>query len=169
MGNATLTTVADTTARKSPSDTTARVNQAPRVSARARGSPTVSHSDPLAKRTTISLKDLHAHPLVSLPRGTGMRTCIDEACAAAGLQPRIAFEASDPSVLAQLASRGLGVAILPQAAADAHPAELHAIAITRPQMRARLALAWRAQGPISPAARALITHARGTLTDPTAG
>ncbi|KOG56010.1 LysR family transcriptional regulator, partial [Streptomyces varsoviensis] len=38
--------------------------------------------------------------LISLPRGTGLRTCLDEACAAAGFAPRIAFEAGDPNVLA---------------------------------------------------------------------
>jgi DNA-binding transcriptional LysR family regulator len=56
------------------------------------------------------------------------------------------------------------VAIVTEPAARAHRGQLHALAITRPQMRGRLALAWRAEGPTSPAARRFISHARATLT-----
>jgi DNA-binding transcriptional LysR family regulator len=72
----------------------------------------------------------------------------------------IAFEASSPPLLAQLAARGLGVAILARSVIDGDPSGLHAVAISRPPMRGRLALAWRKQGSISPAARALVDHAR---------
>jgi DNA-binding transcriptional LysR family regulator len=128
----------------------------------------VSHTDALAVRATITLDAIRERALISLPRGTGLRSCLDNACATAGFQPRIAFEASDPNVVAQLAARGLGVAILPESVANAHPAELHALAVTRPRLRGRIELAWRAEGPISPAARALISHARSTLADPSA-
>jgi DNA-binding transcriptional LysR family regulator len=123
----------------------------------------VSHSDALATQATITLAALRDRALISLPRGTGMRSLLDDACARVGVRPRIAFEASDPQVLAQLASRGLGVAILPRSIANARPAQLHAIAVIRPRLRGRLALAWRAQGLTSPAARALISHARSDL------
>jgi DNA-binding transcriptional LysR family regulator len=126
----------------------------------------VSHRDPLAQRETITLRALGHRKLISLPVGTGMRTCLDDACTAAGLRPHIAFEASDPVTLAQLASRGLGVAILPKAFAETQPIPLHAIRIIQPPLRSRLELAWRADGPISPAARALITHARKALAAP---
>lgn len=123
----------------------------------------IRRGDPLAARTTVTLKALQERPLISLPRGTGLRSCLDEACAASGLQPRIAFEASSPDVLAQLAARGLGVAILPKSVACAHQSELHVTAITQPRLRGQVALAWRAEGPISPAARALIGHARARI------
>jgi DNA-binding transcriptional LysR family regulator len=123
----------------------------------------VGHGDPLARRKTITLRALGQRKLISLPLGTGMRNCLDEACTAAGLRPHIAFEASDPVTLAQLASRGLGVAILPKAFAETQHLPLHAISIIGPPLRSRLELAWRADGPISPAARALITHARNAL------
>lgn len=128
----------------------------------------VSHRDPLAARKTITLDALRDRALISLPRGTGLRFCLDDACATAGFPPRIAFEASDPRVLAHLAARGLGVAILPESVANAHAAELHALTFTRPRIRGRLALAWRAKGPTSPAARALISHARTALAGPPA-
>jgi DNA-binding transcriptional LysR family regulator len=72
----------------------------------------------------------------------------------------VAFEASDPSVLAQLAARGLGVAILPEpAAVDG----LHTLPLG---LRGQIALAWRAGGvggDLSPAGRAFMEHARGSV------
>ena len=119
--------------------------------------------DPLAAQTSVSLELLRNRALISLPRGTGLRTAIDDACAAVGFKPRIAFEASSPMTLVHLATRGLGVAILPESVANAHPPELHVIAITHPQLRARIELAWRAEGLRSPAARALAGYAREML------
>jgi len=118
----------------------------------------VSHGDRLATRAEITVDDLRELALSSLPRGTGLRATIDDACAAAGFHPHVAFEASDPNVLARFAARGFGVAILPESIAHAYPAALHAIAITSPRLRARLELAWKADGPASPAARALVAH-----------
>ncbi len=128
----------------------------------------VSHNDPLAARTTITLAALQERALISLPRGTGLRSCLDDACTAAGVHPHIAFEASNPDVLARLAAQGLGVAILPASIASAHPTELHAITVTHPRLCGSIDLAWRADGPISLAARALIGHARHMLADPSA-
>lgn len=126
----------------------------------------VSHGDVLARRKTVTLDAIGDRALISLPRGTGLRSCIDDAFSSAGFQPHIAFEASDPHVLAQLAGRGLGVAILPEPVARAHPSELHALALTRPRLRGRIALAWRAEEPTSPAAQAFISHARSALSTP---
>ncbi|GAA1898433.1 LysR substrate-binding domain-containing protein [Streptantibioticus ferralitis] len=126
----------------------------------------VSHGHTLDGRRTITLSGLRDLPLISLPRGTGLRSRVDDACAAAGFPPRVAFEASDPRVLVQLAARGLGVAVLPASLAAAHRTELHAVRITHPRLRGRIALAWRAEGPIGPAGRALIGHARTALRTP---
>jgi DNA-binding transcriptional LysR family regulator len=122
----------------------------------------VALDDPLAGVSEITIAELCERALISLPVGTGMRACLDEACAAGGARPRIAFEAGDPGVLAQLAARGLGVAILPASAVAARPGRLHGIAV-RPGLRSRVELAWRADGPTSPAARAMVTHARAVL------
>ena len=43
---------------------------------------------------------------------------------------------------------------------------VHVITISDPPMRGRLALTWRADAPVSPAARALITHARAEFGEP---
>jgi DNA-binding transcriptional LysR family regulator len=94
-----------------------------------------------------------------------LRAVLDQAFAEAGLQPRVAFEASDPYVLAQLAGQRLGVAIVTEPVARAYHGQLPALAITEPSLLARQAIAWRVEGPISPAARAFISYARATITD----
>jgi DNA-binding transcriptional LysR family regulator len=114
--------------------------------------------DPWAGRTSIRLAQLVERQLIALPRGTGIRAQLERACTTAGLTPRVAFEASTPVALAELAERGLGVAILPRSVSRTHPG-LAAIAIT-PELRGRLVFAWRSSGPMSPAARVLVEMAR---------
>lgn len=124
----------------------------------------VAHDDPLAQRDAIALAELRERRLISLPRGSGLRTAFDAGCAAAGFTPQIAFEASGTDALVQLAARGLGVAILPRVVAVAQAQRLHAIALEDPPLRARMDLAWRASGAGSPAAQALIALARAQTT-----
>jgi DNA-binding transcriptional LysR family regulator len=112
----------------------------------------------LAGRDEVEIPD--GLPLMALPKGTGLRTALDAAFARVGLTPRIAFEAADPNVLVQLAMRGLGVAIVPESLARYHQAELAVVGLRGPGLRGMLALAWRTEGPLSPAARALIAFAR---------
>ncbi len=118
----------------------------------------VAADDPWRRRSSVSLKVLATRPLIALPVGTGIRRRLDEACAAAHVPLRVAFEASTPLELADLAERGLGPAIVPQSVARTRPA-LHRISIV-PELRGRLVLAWRAAAPISPAAAALVDLAR---------
>ena len=121
----------------------------------------VCPSDKLATRKSIRLFDLADRPLIALPVGAGIRHQFDAACAQAGITPRIAFEASTPLSLADLAERGLGVAIVPASVSRGRDG-LHALAIV-PQLRGRLVLAWRSGGPMSPAARVLVDKARRLL------
>ncbi|WP_371482453.1 LysR family transcriptional regulator [Kitasatospora sp. NBC_00315] len=123
----------------------------------------VAHDHELAVHRVVSIDTLRGRPLISLPRGTGLRARLDEACAAAGFTPQIAFEASDPGQLAELAAHGLGAAILPGVFAAARSEQLKSIGIDRPALRGRLVLAWRADGVGSPAGRALVARARAAV------
>ena len=115
----------------------------------------------LARRRQLSLRELCEHPLISLPVGTGLRSRLDNACAAAGLRPRVAFEATSPLELAELARHGLGVAILPRSMARTS-AVLHALRLP-PDLRGRLVWAWR-RDVTSPAARLLCERACRMVT-----
>jgi DNA-binding transcriptional LysR family regulator len=121
----------------------------------------VCTADPWRERRTIALADLGDRAVIALPPGAGIRHQFDRACADAGVEVRVAFEASTPQALADLAEKGLGVAILPESVAAGRDG-LHALPIT-PQLRGRLAFAWRSVGPMSPAARVLVDMARDLL------
>jgi DNA-binding transcriptional LysR family regulator len=116
----------------------------------------VEHRHALASRTSTSLRALVDHDLICLPRGSGIRAGLDEGCAAARLQARVALEASNPEVVADLAARGLGVAVLPETYARTRD-DLHLVRLGRPTLRACVGVAWRANGRLSRAATALIT------------
>ena len=114
---------------------------------------------------SVSLASVAELAVITLPVGTGLRACVDAGYAAVGLRPRVAFEASDPRMLARLAARGLGLAFLPASVAAAYGDGLRVLTISEPGMRGRLGLAWCTEGPVGPAARALIAHARAALPD----
>jgi DNA-binding transcriptional LysR family regulator len=113
---------------------------------------------PLAGQPRTALAEVTAYPVVSLPVGTGVRAVFDQGCAAAGLRPDIALEASAPGAVADLAARGLGVAILSASMAAAHADRLAAVPIEGIAQPAVLALIWPAEP--SPALRALLPHCR---------
>jgi DNA-binding transcriptional LysR family regulator len=108
--------------------------------------------------SSLTLDDLTRLPLICMPAGTGIRAAFDQACAARGLTAAVALEASAASVLADLAGRGLGVAILSESMAVAAGDRLRAVPIDDCDTPALLALIWR---PSPPAAVAeLVRHCR---------
>lgn len=152
------------TAEEPPPDVSVHVVvDEPLVAAVAPDDPALTHTG----RTSIPLTELRERPLISLPRGTGLRGVLDRACAEAGFQPRISFEAAAPLFLAQLAARGLGVAVVPALPVGAASAlGLRTLEITGPRLRGRVALAWRTDGPSSPAAAAFLGLLRTSLSAP---
>jgi DNA-binding transcriptional LysR family regulator len=125
----------------------------------------VGPDDPLARAGHLDLAELGRRAVISLPPGTGVRALLDEACAAAGIRPRIALVASNLGIVAALAARGLGLAIVPASVAASGPAGLCTLPIDGPELRGRIALAWRSDGPMSPTARALVRDARALVRD----
>jgi DNA-binding transcriptional LysR family regulator len=113
---------------------------------------------PLAGQRRITLRDLDAYPIVCMPTGTGLRTVFDQACAAQNLQPLIALQASAADAIADLAARGLGVAILSDSMATHYRDRLTAMTIDDVDTPAGLALVWKSTR--SPAVRELVRHSR---------
>lgn len=113
---------------------------------------------PLASRRTVQLADISRHPIVCMPRGTGIRTVLETDCAAAGVQPVVALEASAADAVADLAARGLGVAILSASMASRYADRLGSITIRDIRTPALLALAWGEAD--NPALRELVRECR---------
>ena len=118
----------------------------------------------LSERTRLTLADLSGFPLICMPQGTGIRTVFDQSCAAAGLDLEVTLEATAPQTVANLAARGLGVAILSETIAAAHAARLHAAVIADADIPALLTLIWKPSP--TPAATAFLTHSRHTFPPP---
>lgn len=116
----------------------------------------VSQSHPLAGRKSVTISRLREEPFVTLVHGTGHREAFDEAFDDAGYRPRIAAEAGELSSLVELVAEGLGVAILPRAAAEG--ANVAVLEITRPRLLRRRAIAY-SEASASPAARRFVALA----------
>jgi DNA-binding transcriptional LysR family regulator len=134
----------------------AGVDRLPIVSERLAAAVPPDH--PLATRERVSLAEICGYPLVCLPPGTGIRAVFDQACAAQGIEPDIALQASAPAAIADLAARGLGVAILSESMVAVHHVRLVPVAIDGVDSRAALTLMWRVSA--GPALKALVRHAR---------
>jgi len=119
---------------------------------------------PLAGRTAVDLVTLCAYDLVCLPVGTGIRSVLDQACAAVGLRPEVALQATAPAAVADLAARGLGVGVL-SASMGVDFGQLTVVPVTGVKIPALLALVWRSEH--SPAVRALLPHLRAAFRRPT--
>jgi DNA-binding transcriptional LysR family regulator len=117
---------------------------------------TVPFAHPLGDRQRTTLVEISQYPIVCMPRGTGIRGVFDEACAAKGVRMDIALQASAPGAVADLAQRGLGVAILSESMAAAHADRLNALVIDDVDTLAVLALVWRSVQ--SPALKGLLPH-----------
>jgi DNA-binding transcriptional LysR family regulator len=122
---------------------------------------------PLAKQRLVALRDLSTYPIVCMPPGTGLRTVFDQACAVQSLQPVIALQASAADAIADLATRGLAVAVLSESMAARYRDRLTALAIDDVETPALLSLVWK--NTHSPAVRELLVHSRQAFAKPDPG
>jgi DNA-binding transcriptional LysR family regulator len=116
----------------------------------------VGRGHPLGRRKTIALGELREQPMITLIRGSGLRSVLENACRDAGFTPRIAAETGELDSLIELAAEGLGVAVVPRSAVDG--ADVGVVRISRPRLQRRTALAWN-HDATSPAARAFLALA----------
>ena len=63
-------------------------------------------------RKRLRLQTITDEVFVDFPAGTTGRIQVDRAFTAAGLERTVAFEVTDPTVMARLVSEGLGIALL---------------------------------------------------------
>src|SRR5262249_37078803 len=98
----------------------------------------VPASHELSRRSVVSLKDLREWPIITLTQGSGLRAVLEDSCHEVGFTPRIIAEASELSLLVELAAEGLGAAILPRSAVSDD--RLATVEITRPCLQRHTAL-----------------------------
>ena len=112
----------------------------------------------LAKRRRIELADLVDEPLIRFRTGSALQGLVDGGFDRAGLSPSYAFESFELETVRALASRGLGVALMPAgylAREGAGVATLH----LRPEVWMPVSILWRKERRRAPAAQAFLDYA----------
>jgi DNA-binding transcriptional LysR family regulator len=134
---------------------------------------TMATDHPLAVQTHITWEELVDEDLIAYRDNSALRRRFETTIGRRGLEPRNAFVCTEMSAVRALASKGLGVAVLPRSVAelDGPPVALKPF---RPEpIMWPVALVWRADRRQSPAARAFLKLAldRAAVSDdrPVAG
>ena len=122
---------------------------------------------PLAGARNVSFAALKDEPFVDFEPDWGTRKLVDQGFFGAGISRHIAFEVSDLKTLLELVSRGLGIALLPEAIAEAHRPSLGIAQLAEPEICWELVVAYLAadgdgQGPPDHAARAFLNLLDGS-------
>ena len=98
----------------------------------------------LAGRKDVRIADLAQEAFVDFEPGWGTRRLVDHEFAKAGVTRRTAFEVSDLTTLLDLVRRGLGVALIPEAIAEANKASLGMAELADPEICWELVVAYAA-------------------------
>jgi DNA-binding transcriptional LysR family regulator len=119
----------------------------------------VAPDHPLAGRRRIRPEALPEGPFIFFREGSGLRSATQRMLEAAGIQPQVRFETSELSRVRALASRGLGVAIMPRSDTEGPGPPVVAISIGPPKLRRSVGLVWREGRRRAPAAEAFLAFA----------
>jgi DNA-binding transcriptional LysR family regulator len=111
---------------------------------------------PLAGRRRIDMAELRDERFVVFGEGGSLRRIVVQGAREAGFEPALAFESTESARIRAMASRGLGVALLPASEADHDGPPIAVVPVRSPALSRDVTLAWRANRRHSPAARAFL-------------
>ena len=110
----------------------------------------------LARRAGVRWAELDRHAYIALARTSGNRLIVDRALAAAGLRPRVAYEAQTGATALALVEAGLGVAAMPAMALQGREhARLVGVPLHEPEVRRTIGLVRRRARALSASAAQL--------------
>jgi LysR family transcriptional activator of glutamate synthase operon len=115
---------------------------------------------PLATRRQLGIEQLRDEDFVVSPPGATIRTAVTRAAQEAGFAPRVAFESREVTRIRAIVSAGLGIAFLPRSDARSAGPEVASVELEGEHFTHTLSLCWRERRRQSPAARAILEHAR---------
>ncbi|WP_436530884.1 LysR family transcriptional regulator [Actinoplanes sp. HUAS TT8] len=104
----------------------------------------------LAGRPRARLADVAGEDFVTIPRGYGFRTLVDDLFAAAGVTPRVTLEIGDLATVESLVGAGLGVGLVPERFVGASGTV--GLPLNAPGAERVVGLTWRADRRLTPAA-----------------
>jgi len=114
------------------------------------------HGHPLCAGDQVTFEELAAEDLIAYRENSALRRRLERAMADRGLEPRNAFICTEMGAVRGLASKGLGVAVIPRSIAEqpGPPIELRPIGPER--LTWPIALVWRASRRQTPAGKAFL-------------
>ncbi|MEM6109797.1 LysR family transcriptional regulator [Mycobacterium sp. 050272] len=112
----------------------------------------------LAGATAVSMSDLADEPFITMHPGFGMRQLLDELCAAAQFQPRIALESANLTTNAGLVAAGLGISLTPIDGSE-HAPGVCVLHLADADGYRDIGMIWDSSRPLSRAARDFIASA----------
>lgn len=118
----------------------------------------VSPTHPLAGKRSLRLPEIAAEPLIRFRTGSALQRAIDAEFDHAGATAAWAFESFELETVRSLASRGLGVALMPEGYLDREGSPIVGIPL-RPQVHLPVSILWRAERRRPPAAQAFLDYA----------
>jgi DNA-binding transcriptional LysR family regulator len=113
----------------------------------------------------LPIRRLATMPLIATPPGTSTRRLIDDALAAAGVEPTVAVETGHREALLPLVLAGAGTTFLPEQLAHLAAERGAVVARLRPTVRRTVGLVHRG-GALSPAASAFVALALPPVRTP---
>ena len=122
----------------------------------------VADDHPLARRSWVRLATIADEPLIRFRSGSALQGAIDDEFGRAGATPRFAFETLELEMMRALASRGLGVALLPNGYLLREGPPVVAVPL-RPRVQLPVSLLWRVDRKLPPAAQAFLDIALAEL------
>ncbi len=119
---------------------------------------------PLGRRESVALAELVALPLILTGKDSSVREIVDRALKREKLQPTIVYETNYMSTAIGLARAGLGIAILPETAANMDSARaIRTVAICKPSLSRKIEIIQRKDRSLSPAASRLAEVLKGIV------
>jgi DNA-binding transcriptional LysR family regulator len=117
---------------------------------------------PLSARKSVDFADLADAPFILFEAGFALNAVIQAACDKKGVTPKVTARSGQIDFIVDLVSAGLGVAFLPRMLAQKHQHDgIRLVALDEVDTDWHIALAWRKNAHLSPAAGAWLEVARG--------
>lgn len=125
----------------------------------------VHPGSPLARQSSVALRDLEHLPFVQYREDFALHGNILDACRREGFAPTVAAESSQWDFMAEMVAADVGVALLPRTICRRlGPRQVKVLPLVSPELRWDLALIWKQGRYLPPAARAFVELVRRQAT-----
>lgn len=111
----------------------------------------------LGRSNSVTLKDLISLPLILTGKDSSVREILERALKRERMQPKIAYETNYMSTAISMVRAGLGIAILPEFAANVENSrEIQTVGISKPVLSRRIEIIQRKDRSLAPAASKMV-------------